>query len=239
MPRPCPAQSTGGRRGQGPPRTRGRPAHTGQRARRAEASFGRSELRAVWTSAGGPPTRGGRSVRCSGVPQTRPPGGAHHDNAAAEEGTCSAMGTMIGAQACVRGGGEAMRQRILGLHTPPCHRHMVITTLSSMFCLGALQHKPDQGRGGEGGGLGMSPSCVVLVCIGRRLPADPHFAAPSLEPSPSVGGGAHRPLTPLVSFHLLLGLPFPLQGGWGGVGLWGGSEIRGFVSQKLPLFHRI
>ena len=25
-----------------------------------------------------------------------------------------------------------MRQRILGSHTPPCHRRMVITTLSSM-----------------------------------------------------------------------------------------------------------
>ena len=31
-----------------------------------------------------------------------------------------------------------MRQRILGSHTPPCHRRMVITTLSSMFCLAAL-----------------------------------------------------------------------------------------------------
>ena len=35
-----------------------------------------------------------------------------------------------------------MRQRILGLHTPPCHRRMVITTLSSIFCLVALQHRP-------------------------------------------------------------------------------------------------
>ena len=44
-----------------------------------------------------------------------------------------------------------MRQRILGSHTPPCHRRMVITTLSSMFCLAALQRnalqrKPDQCR---------------------------------------------------------------------------------------------
>ena len=38
----------------------------------------------------------------------------------------------------------AMRQQILGLHTPPCHRRMVITTLSSMFCLAALQHRPAQ-----------------------------------------------------------------------------------------------
>ena len=26
------------------------------------------------------------------------------------------------------GGARAMRQRILGSHTPPCHRRMVITT---------------------------------------------------------------------------------------------------------------
>ena len=39
-----------------------------------------------------------------------------------------------------------MRQRILGSHTPPCHRRMVITTLSSMFCLAALQRKLDQCR---------------------------------------------------------------------------------------------
>ena len=32
----------------------------------------------------------------------------------------------------------AMRQRILGSHAPPCHKRMVITTLSSMFCLAAL-----------------------------------------------------------------------------------------------------
>ena len=37
-----------------------------------------------------------------------------------------------------------MRQRILGSHTPPCHRRMVITTLNSMFCLAALQRKPNQ-----------------------------------------------------------------------------------------------
>ena len=43
-------------------------------------------------------------------------------------------------------GAWAMRQRILGSHTPPCHRRMVITTLSSMFCLAALQRKPDQCR---------------------------------------------------------------------------------------------
>ena len=44
------------------------------------------------------------------------------------------------------GGGGGMRQRILRSHTPPCHMHMVITTLSSMFCLVALQRKLDQCR---------------------------------------------------------------------------------------------
>ena len=48
----------------------------------------------------------------------------------------------------------AMRQRILGLHTPPCHKRMVITTLSSMFCLVALQPYDVLGCciGGGGGG---------------------------------------------------------------------------------------
>ena len=41
-------------------------------------------------------------------------------------------------------GWVAMRQRILGSHTPPCHKRMVITTLSSMFCLAALQRRPVQ-----------------------------------------------------------------------------------------------
>ena len=35
----------------------------------------------------------------------------------------------------------SMRQRILGSHTPPCHRRMVITTLFSVF-LAALQRTP-------------------------------------------------------------------------------------------------
>ena len=28
---------------------------------------------------------------------------------------------------------RAMMQRILGSHTPPCHRRMVVTTLSALF----------------------------------------------------------------------------------------------------------
>ena len=37
-----------------------------------------------------------------------------------------------------------MRQRILGSHTLLCHRLMVITTFSSVFCLVALQRSADQ-----------------------------------------------------------------------------------------------
>ena len=46
-----------------------------------------------------------------------------------------------------------MRQRILGSHTPPCHRRMVITTQSSMFAL--LHYRANQ-LGMEGGGGGLS-----------------------------------------------------------------------------------
>ena len=61
------------------------------------------------------------------------------------------------------GRGGAMRQRIQGSHTPLCHRRMVITTLSSMFCLAALQHKPDQCLvGGMGGGV-WNPNCQQFV----------------------------------------------------------------------------
>ena len=42
---------------------------------------------------------------------------------------------------------RAMRQRILGSHTPPCHMRMVITTLFSVF-LAALQRRPEEGGGG-------------------------------------------------------------------------------------------
>ena len=36
---------------------------------------------------------------------------------------------------------EAMRQRKLGSHTPPCHRRMVVTTMFSVL-LAALQRRP-------------------------------------------------------------------------------------------------
>ena len=39
------------------------------------------------------------------------------------------------------------QQRIVSSHIPPCHRHMVIATIvGSLFCLAALQHKPNQSR---------------------------------------------------------------------------------------------
>ena len=37
-------------------------------------------------------------------------------------------GMLQGDQQTGQGGEGAMRQRILGSHTPPCHRRMVITT---------------------------------------------------------------------------------------------------------------
>ena len=52
-----------------------------------------------------------------------------------ESGLDSPVFVAVGAPPAVGGGGgvgygwtRAMRQRILGLHTPPCHRRMVITT---------------------------------------------------------------------------------------------------------------
>ena len=103
----------------------------------------------------------------------------------------------------------AMRQRILGSHTPPCHRRMVITTPSSMVCLAALQRKPDQcpflwGGGGEklpclprhgpGGGGWPSSTCA----------AEAAASAPCAPPRPrGMGVGVDR--CPLL-------LPPPLGG---------------------------
>ena len=65
--------------------------------------------------------------------------------------------------------GAAMRQRILGSHTPPCRRRMVITTLSSMSCLAALQRRPYQCQ--------LLPHmrhsrwlCVFFGCLGQLAP---------------------------------------------------------------------
>ena len=82
------------------------------------------------------------------------------------------------------------------------------------------------GRGSKGGG-GMSLWCVVLICSWQRQLAD----RPSLGPSPSVGGGAHRPLTPLCPssasvayLYLSTSLSYPVVGcakrGGGGVDLF-------------------
>ena len=55
-----------------------------------------------------------------------------------------------------------MRQRIVGSHTPPCHRRMVITTLSSMFCLATLQRETWGGGKGDGGNVGQLPCCSQI-----------------------------------------------------------------------------
>ena len=60
---------------------------------------------------------------------------------------------------------------------------------------------PREGGGGDGGAVGMTPGCVAVS--GRRL-----LPCPSLDPSPSVGGGAHRPLTPSCPPSPCLATPF-------------------------------
>ena len=68
--------------------------------------------------------------------------------------------------------------------------------------------------GGWGGGVGMMPWCVLVRSSGANWPIATY--CPSLGPFPSVGGGAHRPLTtlcpssPLAYLSLSTSLPFPL-----------------------------
>ena len=84
----------------------------------------------------------------------------------------------------------AMRQRILGSHTPPCDRRMVITTQFSVLpcCTAAqtnfvplqVQNPPIGGGGGAawrgglgsgdgGGGLGLSPRLGLGLGLGLRV----------------------------------------------------------------------
>ena len=72
------------------------------------------------------------------------------------------------------------------------------------------------GLGEWGGGVGMSPWYVVLAAAGRAywLIA---IGCPSLGPFPSIGGGAHQPLTTLcpsssslLNFSVSTSLCFPL-----------------------------
>ena len=58
-----------------------------------------------------------------------------------------------------------MRQRILGSHTPPCHRRMVITTLFSVL-LAALQRRPAL-FGGGGGVPGTSFPVAPHTCTSK------------------------------------------------------------------------
>ena len=87
-----------------------------------------------------------------------------------------------------------------------------------------------------GGGAGMSRWGVVLVCSGRRSLAD---RCPSLGPFPSIGGGAHRPLTALcpsssslACLSLSTSLSFPLGGCANGAGGGGGWSGRSSVQQR-------
>ena len=96
---------------------------------------------------------------------------------------------------------RAMRQRILGSHTPPCHRRMVITTLSSMFCLAALQRKPDQ--------------CRMLPCIrhSRWLSKVLKLSGSAGSHHPPTAPVSLKPLALWVSLSLCASFSSPSQGG--------------------------
>ena len=138
-------------------------------------------------------------------------------------------------------------QRILSSHTPPCHRHMVIAILSSLFCLAALQHKPDQswvwGRGGlntcSKGVHPGSPSGALAALMAHcpaPLPHPPPLV-PLLFPSPKgiqrypqhVGGppaaGGGVPLTDTAHQRDHTFPPWGTERRWkggrvGGEGVW-------------------
>ena len=119
--------------------------------------------------AGGPasPPRDRRAVR-SAVQQLR--GGAPNQNWPVDGGReCDCWSGGGGGVALKRGGGSegvgaAMRQRILGSHTPPCHRRMVITTqFNVLHCCTAAQSSSvprGWGRGGGGGGGSGDPDLL-------------------------------------------------------------------------------
>ena len=92
-----------------------------------------------------------------------------------------------------------------------CLRNWGMVPHCAAFCAGRLCC-----RGGGGwhkasvsdwGGGGMPPGCVA-VCSWRRLLASHHLLCPSLEPFPSVGGGAHRPLTTMCPPSPCLAYPY-------------------------------
>ena len=79
----------------------------------------------------------------------------------------------------------AMRQRILGSHTPPCHRCMVITTQFNVLpCCTALV------RGG-GGGLGSGRQLPPQLTVGWRALGGVGVSEGlgGVAPGGSVGGG--------------------------------------------------
>ena len=114
------------------------------------------------------------------------------------------------------GGGRlwAIKQRILGSHMPPWHRHMVTaTTHSTLFCLAAPQLWFALGS------LACRLWCIVLVCSGRRLLAD----RPSL-PFPWTLS-LHRRWCPSASHHSfpflsLVGCANGARGGVHPIFLW-------------------
>ena len=90
-----------------------------------------------------------------------------------------------------------MRQRILGSHTPPCHRRMVITTQFNVLpCCNAAQTSSVPLRAGLGGEGGQALHTVVRGCteiVGHLLQAGAgvNHATPDLGPQ----------LVPYVNFY--------------------------------------
>ena len=97
-------------------------------------------------------------------------------------------------------------------HPPPYHQHV------SQF-------------GGGGGAVGMTPGCVA-VCSWRPIGLSPlTLALPFLEPFPSIGSSAHRPLTTLRPPSPRLAYPYlPTHPSFPSVGCANGTP-------GLSLFH--
>ena len=75
-----------------------------------------------------------------------------------------------------------MRQRILGSHTPPCHRRMVITTQFNVS-ISVLLHTYPEGGGGMSGHKSVKMISATLKCIFSFTP-NPH-AYPGSDPHPN------------------------------------------------------
>ena len=138
------------------------------------------------------------------------------------------------------GGGGAGGCRIQGPGpaAPPCpHRSK---------CEACTPESVINRKGGGGGGLaqgqgdgrlggGGTPGCVAVCSRLAPISLSPLTPCPSLEPSPSAGGGLHRPLTPscpslplCLAYPHLPHTPFRSLGRWcqgnGGGGGWGAAS---------------